>query len=64
MCILLLAGSACGGGAGSVIEEVPEGPLIIIANEFFDALPVFQAVKQEDGWHERLVGIDGDSSGV
>jgi SAM-dependent MidA family methyltransferase len=41
------------------VEEVPEGPLIVIANEFFDALPVFQAVKQEDGWHERLIGIDG-----
>ena len=33
---------------------------IIIANEFFDALPVHQAVKTADGWHERMVGIDGD----
>ncbi len=40
--------------------DVPEGPSIIIANEFFDALPIKQAVKRETGWHERRVGIDGD----
>jgi SAM-dependent MidA family methyltransferase len=40
--------------------EVPDGPLIVIANEFFDALPVHQAVKAADGWHERMVGLDGN----
>jgi SAM-dependent MidA family methyltransferase len=44
------------------LDDVPDGPLIVIANEFFDALPVYQAVKQADGWHERLVGIDADDS--
>jgi len=44
------------------IEEVPDGPLIVVANEFFDALPVHQVVKHEDGWHERLVGIDDDDN--
>jgi SAM-dependent MidA family methyltransferase len=38
--------------------DVPLGLAIVIANEFFDALPVDQAVKAEDGWHERRVGID------
>ena len=38
--------------------DVPPGPAIVIANEFFDAVPVDQAVKAEDGWHERRVGID------
>ena len=33
------------------------GPPSSIANEFFDALPVHQAVKQRDGWHERVVEI-------
>jgi SAM-dependent MidA family methyltransferase len=42
----------------STFEEVPPGPLIVIANEFFDALPVNQAVKQSDGWHERVVTVD------
>jgi NADH dehydrogenase [ubiquinone] 1 alpha subcomplex assembly factor 7 len=40
--------------------EVPAGPLIVIPNEFFDALPVHQVVKTERGWHERMVGIDAD----
>ena len=36
---------------------VPSGPLIVIANEFFDALPAHQAVKTPSGWHERMVGL-------
>jgi SAM-dependent MidA family methyltransferase len=44
------------------IDDVPDGPLIVLANEFFDALPVQQAVKRDDGWHERLVGIDDDGN--
>jgi NADH dehydrogenase [ubiquinone] 1 alpha subcomplex assembly factor 7 len=44
------------------LEEVPGGPSIIIANEFVDALPVHQAIKQADGWHERVVDIDADGS--
>jgi NADH dehydrogenase [ubiquinone] 1 alpha subcomplex assembly factor 7 len=43
----------------AALSEVPEdGPLIVIANEFFDALPVHQAVRAADGWHERKVGLD------
>jgi SAM-dependent MidA family methyltransferase len=41
-------------------DEVPEGPVIILANEFFDALPVHQAVMCADGWHERVVKIGED----
>ena len=40
--------------------DVPKGPAIIFANEFFDALPIKQAIKTERGWHERLVQIDAD----
>jgi NADH dehydrogenase [ubiquinone] 1 alpha subcomplex assembly factor 7 len=40
------------------LKDVPAGPAIIVANEFFDALPISQAVKADDGWHERCVGID------
>ena len=42
------------------IEEVPEGPLIVLANEFFDALPIHQAVMCADGWHERVIKIGED----
>ncbi|MDR3466730.1 MAG: class I SAM-dependent methyltransferase [Xanthobacteraceae bacterium] len=40
------------------IDEVPEGPSIILANEFFDVLPVHQMVRKETGWHERVVEIN------
>jgi SAM-dependent MidA family methyltransferase len=40
--------------------EVPEGPAIVLANEFIDALPVNQAVKQLNGWYERVIEIDAD----
>jgi SAM-dependent MidA family methyltransferase len=39
------------------IRTLPAGPLLLIANEFFDALPISQYVKERDGWHDRLVGI-------
>lgn len=38
--------------------EVPEGPLLLIANEFFDALPIRQFVKTSEGWAERLIALD------
>jgi NADH dehydrogenase [ubiquinone] 1 alpha subcomplex assembly factor 7 len=38
--------------------DVSGAPLIVIANEFFDALPVHQTVRAADGWHERMVGLD------
>ncbi|MDR6787292.1 SAM-dependent MidA family methyltransferase [Sphingomonas sp. BE138] len=37
---------------GTLPDDVP---LIVIANEFFDALPIRQLVKRGDIWHERLV---------
>lgn len=37
-----------------------DAPLLIIANEFFDALPVHQLVRSAQGWHERMIGLDGD----
>jgi NADH dehydrogenase [ubiquinone] 1 alpha subcomplex assembly factor 7 len=41
------------------VEQLPPGPAIIVANEFFDALPIDQYVLRADGWHERRVA-DGD----
>ncbi|HZB92520.1 MAG TPA: SAM-dependent methyltransferase, partial [Stellaceae bacterium] len=44
------------------LASLPEGPLILIANEFLDALPIRQLVRGERFWHERRValGADGD----
>src|SRR5262245_24829793 len=44
------------------VGELPEIPLIAIANEFFDALPIHQAVRAADGWHERMVGVAADGT--
>ncbi|HVY51223.1 MAG TPA: SAM-dependent methyltransferase [Devosia sp.] len=41
----------------SEIDAVSEDPLFVVANEFFDALPIRQYVRTDDGWHERLVGL-------
>ncbi len=41
------------------IEQLPSGA-IVIANEFFDALPVQHFVRTENGWCERLVGLGDD----
>jgi len=35
---------------------LPDAPLFLIANEFFDALPIRQYVRDGSGWRERLVG--------
>lgn len=40
------------------VESLPEGPSIVIGNEFFDALPIHQAVKDRRGWRERMVGVN------
>lgn len=44
----------------AAIEELPEGPAIVLANEFFDALPVRHYVRGPAGWHERQIGLDAD----
>ena len=38
-------------------EALPDGPMIVVANEFFDALPVRQFVRIDNGWAERMVGL-------
>jgi SAM-dependent MidA family methyltransferase len=40
------------------LADVPAGPAIILANEFFDAIPINQAVKTADGWRARCIAID------
>ena len=42
------------------VAALPPGPLILIANEFFDALPIRQYVRTPAGWAERMVGLDED----
>jgi len=45
----------------SSVDQLGDGPLIIIANEFFDALPIRQFIKTDDGWREHCVAeVDGE----
>ncbi|MBG1230975.1 class I SAM-dependent methyltransferase [Aestuariivirga litoralis] len=39
------------------IESLPQEPMIFVANEFFDALPVRQIVKRGNAFFERCVGL-------
>ncbi|MEX2642735.1 MAG: class I SAM-dependent methyltransferase [Acetobacterales bacterium] len=45
------------------VGGVPAGPAIVIANEFFDALPIRQFRRTATGWAERVVEVDGEEDG-
>jgi NADH dehydrogenase [ubiquinone] 1 alpha subcomplex assembly factor 7 len=46
------------------LETLPHGPALVIANEFFDALPAHQFVRTEAGWRERVVKLDPSGDGL
>ncbi|KPL69359.1 ATP synthase subunit beta [Erythrobacter sp. SG61-1L] len=41
-----------------------DGPILLAANEFLDALPVRQLVKAPSGWRERMVAVDEEGAFV
>lgn len=43
----------------SDLDTLPTGqPVILIANEWLDCLPVQQYARVGDAWHERVIGLD------
>ena len=44
-----------------LLADVPDGPTLAVANEFFDALPVRQFQRTEAGWRERLIDADAET---
>jgi len=44
------------------VEELPDGPLFIVGNELFDAVPIKQYVRVPAGWRERVVGQTKDGA--
>lgn len=43
------------------VDSLPtDRPLLIAANEFFDALPIQQSIKAPGGWREMVVGLGED----
>jgi SAM-dependent MidA family methyltransferase len=41
-------------------EDLPDGPMLLVANEFLDALPVRQFVRRGLRWSERMVTLDNE----
>ena len=39
------------------LGSLDEAPLFLLANEFFDALPIRQFTRQPGGWSETLIGV-------
>jgi NADH dehydrogenase [ubiquinone] 1 alpha subcomplex assembly factor 7 len=46
------------------VQDLPDGPLIVLANEFLDALPIRQLVWRNQAWQERCVGLDAGGNFV
>ena len=44
------------------LADIPDGPLLLVANEFFDALPVRQYAGYRGQWQERRIGLSDDGS--
>jgi NADH dehydrogenase [ubiquinone] 1 alpha subcomplex assembly factor 7 len=40
------------------LTAIPQAPIILIANEFFDALPVEQHMYEDGSWHKRIVTLN------
>ena len=47
-----------------VFETVPPGPFLIVANEFFDALPIRQFERVDGAWQERVVTLAPSSQAL
>ncbi len=45
------------------LDTLPPGPLLLVANEFLDALPIRQFERRATGWHERRIGLAADGAG-
>jgi len=52
-----------------VLDDIPAGPTILIANEFLDCLPILQYIQKDRfagarGWHERRVTLDPETKAL
>ena len=39
------------------VGDLPDQPLFLVANEFFDALPIHQFQRGDFGWRQRMIGV-------
>jgi NADH dehydrogenase [ubiquinone] 1 alpha subcomplex assembly factor 7 len=55
----LQADALAGARFHETVDTLPDhAPMLLVANEFFDALPVRQLVCTEAGWRERMIALD------
>ncbi len=45
----------------AAVQDLPDLPLFMVANEFVDALPIRQFQRANFGWRERMVGLTGET---
>lgn len=45
------------------VDGLPDGPLFLIANEFFDCLPIRQYRRTQAGWQEQMIGAEDGELG-
>lgn len=50
-----------GANQAGALQDVPDGPMILVANEFLDALPVHQYLRTPQGWREQQIGLSNDA---
>ncbi|PIB23479.1 methyltransferase [Amylibacter kogurei] len=43
------------------VAALPDGPLFMVANEFFDCLPIRQYRRNDTGWQEQMIGAENDA---
>jgi SAM-dependent MidA family methyltransferase len=43
-------------------DGIPHGPLLLAANELFDAIPIRQFIKTEQGFRERMISVDANEN--
>lgn len=56
-----LNGAPCPVSWHDHLDAVPGGAMIVIANEFFDALPIHQYVRDKSTWRERMIGLNTET---
>ena len=44
------------------VDQLPEAPLFLLANEFVDALPVRQFTRTDDAWAETMVTLSDEGA--
>lgn len=44
------------------LSAVPDGPMLLVANEYLDCLPVRQFRRDAKSWRECVVGLDADGA--